>query len=98
MAEFVTKLEEPETAGPQFQLRNGAHVSIKKGAFAELQGVIQGIEGATAKVLVELFGRSCETKVALIQLEELTTGQLEMSSRQKRRLQGARKSGNVHVG
>jgi transcription antitermination factor NusG len=99
MADFVSKLEaEPMAIEPQFQLREGAHVRIKRGAFAELPGIIRGIEGSSARVLVELFGRSCETKVSLIQLEELDTGLLKTSSREKRRLQGARKSGTLHVG
>ena len=100
MADFVSKLEETATVTtePQFQLREGTHVRIKRGAFAELPGVVQGIEGASARVLVELFGRSCETKVSLIQLEEIDTASIKTSSREKRRLQGVRKSGSVHLG
>jgi transcriptional antiterminator RfaH len=98
MVDFIAKLEEPVAIEPEQGLREGAPVRIKRGAFAELPGIVQGIEGASARVLVELFGRSCETKVSLTQLEEIDTGSLKTSSREKRRLQGTRKSGFVNVG
>ena len=98
MADFVSKLEEPTAPQPQFQLREGTHVRIKRGAFAELPGIVQGVEGESARVLIELFGRSCETKVSLIQLDEIDTGSLKTSSRERRRLQGSRKSGFVNAG
>lgn len=93
MAEFIAKLEAGEETNTAAGLQVGAHVRMRTGRFAELNGVVIHVGKAEARVLIDLFGRSLETKVPLVQLEELDSGAIEMSSRERRRLQGQRKSG-----
>lgn len=95
MAEFIKRLADDEPVTSEAQLQPGAYVRMRTGRFAELNGVVVHVGKAEARVLVELFGRSCETKVPLMQLEELNVGGIETSSRERRRLHGNGKSGSL---
>jgi transcription antitermination factor NusG len=71
MQRFLDRLAQPEILAPQFTLKRGSKVAIKRWTFAHLHGTIEVVDGQSAKVLIDLFARSCETLVKLDDLQEL---------------------------
>lgn len=87
MSDFVIGLSKGRAKPTQFQLQKGAKVAVKKGKFAELTGTVLYANANKAKILVELFGRSCETLVDVAQLEELIVASTKVAAKDRKRLQ-----------
>ncbi len=99
MLDFLKRLAEPAPVPPQFHLQRGAKVAVKRGPFAELKATVLYAGSEKAKILLHLFGRSCETLVSIDQLEEITVApSTKVAAKSGKFLQEGSKSGRRKLG
>lgn len=93
MADFLQALgEKPKEERYGVTLRKGSAVRIKEGAFVGFNALVDFAEGARAKVLIDLFGRSTEIEIAAESLEPMAANSHGKRAKSPRGLTGRGKS------
>jgi len=83
MLDFVHSIAQLKPNAPQFELRKGAKVSVKKGKFAELDVMVLFVGQTKSKIQVHIFGSPREVIVDNSQLQPVVASTKPAASGRK---------------
>lgn len=84
MGEFCRKIGAKPRIGEEHGLKKGSTVRIQEGPFFGYTGVVEGVKGAHADILVQFFGRPTPLNLSVDDLAEEESSPKILTKRKKR--------------